>query len=409
MRLNENHGEAAGPSGWHSHPPSPTRPSTTPHPQASTVLHFAGGRKLGPDEQASCEATDVIATLEHAAFTRRLSEDAGGYVNLDYPPPLATPPEPATPPPPPPDSPPKSCEPTDLLGELQASLRMPSASGSVLSAALALQSTAISASESEAPMAAGILHAASYSSLYTPAPLGTTQLTASLQGVEYAASDISVPLAPPVAVRGVLRTSEAYVDRSVVLAAFELRDAAGNSQVSSSGVSVTLTASRGGNSQTAECELTGLSMPERHYLGYCKLPSLPSGWFIAAGTATASLTLSVDGQQVASQALGGSIVLQQQPAWYGTLASQFSAATTYAVLPASPVYALESFDLPIYVHTGGYAVSTFWVWLTLDLGVVEYVSFSQSALYQTGAHTPTAKQRIAHGNRPAPITSSACI
>ena len=230
----------------------------------------------------------------------------------------------------------------------------------------------------------GLIYPMQYSSLFLPAPLDSASLTASMQGVEYATSNMNVPLAPPVAVRGVLRTSEAYVDRSVVLAAFELRDAVGNSRVSTGGVSVTLSVSDGsGNSQGAICALGGLSMPLRHYLGFCKLPSMPLGWFTSAGTATASLTLSVDDQEVASEALSGSITLQQQPTWYGTLASQFSAATAFAVLPVSPVYALESFDMPIYVHTGGYAVSTFWVWLMLDLDVVDYISFSQSSLYQT--------------------------
>ena len=52
--------------------------------------------------------------------------------------------------------------------------------------------------------------------------------------------------------RGVLRTSEAYVDRSPVLVAFELRDAAGNIRVATGGVTVTLTVSRsGGGSEAA--------------------------------------------------------------------------------------------------------------------------------------------------------------
>ena len=259
---------------------------------------------------------------------------------------------------------------------MQISMRMPAGA----STALALQAGA----STELATSTAVTHFANFSNLYPLSAGASTSIVASLNGVQYASEGLSVPLSPATTVVGVLRTRDSYVDRSRVFVVYQLRDASGNNRVSNSGVSVQATLSTPGLSdQMIGCGVSSLTNPSKHYLGSCTR-LLPSSWFAAAGSATATLTLSLNGQVVDTYAVPGTITLHAQPEWYNVLSSAFSQATGFATLPVSPVYAAsETFPLTVYAHTGGYAISTFWVWLTIDLSVVEYVSFSQSSLYQT--------------------------
>ena len=174
------------------------------------------------------------------------------------------------------------------------------------------------------------------------------------------------------------------MDRRSVLVAFQLRDAAGNVRVSTDSTEVMLTVAHDSDSSVASvtCDHSGISSSGSHNLGYCHLSELPSAWFAVAGSASVVLELSYDGV-VRDQRTLDSIILHAQPAWHGALASESLSGTAYATLPTSPLFPAESFSVNVYANTGGFALSTFWVWLTIDPDAVAYDSFTQSTLFQT--------------------------
>ena len=247
-------------------------------------------------------------------------------------------------------------------------------------AALALKTstTAVSATDS------GVVHSMNFNNLSSPSPGITAQLTASLQGHQYADQTLVAPQVSPISIRGVLRTSHVYADRSNILVAYQCRDAAGNHRVSTHGIEVTLTVTRMSNdeSQSATCDLSGLHQSAKHYLGLCRLTALPADWFITDSAASVTVHLTLHGKLLDESHLSD-LILHGQPQWFSNLSEHYTSATAFATMPVSPLFAGEAFPVTVYAHTGGFAVSTFWVWLTLDLSLVQYISYSQSPLYQT--------------------------
>ena len=236
-----------------------------------------------------------------------------------------------------------------------------------------------------------LVHAVNFSRLYASGPGSVFVLRASVQGVEYSTQAASMPLAPPTSVRGVLRTTDAYADRSTVLVTFELLDEAGSRRVSTDGVRVELYLTLGESVFTGSCNVSGVLLAEQHHLGHCRTDGLPAEWFDFGGNATVSLGLFVNGVGVdfpwidfpeLGDDVDATVQVHARPSWFGSAASSFSSATAFATLPVSPVYAGEEFEVSLFAHTGAFALSTFWVWVTLDVASVQYVSFSQSSLYQ---------------------------
>ena len=123
------------------------------------------------------------------------------------------------------------------------------------------------------------------------------------------------------------------------------------------------------------------------YIGYCYISSLAAAWFASSHSATATLTAKYGGTTFATHVLETTLSSLQQPAWYGS--PSIASAGVYATAPVSPLYAGETFSVLLYAHTGGYALSTFGVWLNIDKTYLEYVSFSQNSDYQTVTKSET--------------------
>ena len=230
----------------------------------------------------------------------------------------------------------------------------------------------------------GTVHSTNITKLANAAPGTSSLFVASLRGVLQDSRTVSIPLLTPTSIHSILRTTDAYIDRSVVLVAYQLRDIAGSSRVSSHRITVSMAVERvgGGDIFSTQCDTAGLSQANQWYLGYCRIAFLPSSWFASVGTAFVTVSLWHAGTRIATHQPSGTLSLHAPPSWYAAVGGG-SSAPTFATLPISPVYAGEEFNLDVYADTSGYALSTFWVWVTLDLIMVQYRSFSQSSLYQT--------------------------
>ena len=230
---------------------------------------------------------------------------------------------------------------------------------------------------------AGLIYTRPFAPLGEPAPGASGRLYARIQGRQYLDSTQDAALARASSVRGVLRTTSTYVDRRGVQVAFQLHDARGNVRVLTSGIAVEMRLSTSGlSSVSTTCNVDGLNHASSHYLGYCAV-ELPHAWFASSRVASATLSVSYGGEQVAAIVLTTPVQVVQRPSWYGAHDSRFSSATAFGVLPASPLYADEQFSLELYAHTGGFALSTFWVWATIDVAKLNYHSFTQSSLFRT--------------------------
>ena len=236
------------------------------------------------------------------------------------------------------------------------------------------------------PQANEVLHEANFTSLFSQSPLVSGNVVAKLQGKVYERQTLTVPRSPAAYIRAVLRTSSAHVDRSRVLVAYQLYDTVNNVLVLDDvDVEMKVTNWVRANTVSSLCNQAGLQRPDHHFLGSCQLPSLPESWFEHVGNATIEIELKRSGSIISSYTLPEALSIHQKPPWYGSLPTQFSTSTAFAILPSSPVYMDENFTVAIYAHTGGYAISTFWVWLNINKALVEYGSFVQSPLYQTVA------------------------
>ena len=111
----------------------------------------------------------------------------------------------------------------------------------------------------------------------------------------YASHTQQASLGEASTVNGVLRTRAAYIDSSVVLAAFNLFDASHNVRVQTSGLRVVLQLSHVGSSlsRSQTCDTGRLHQSADHYSGSCRIGALSQDWFAAGGTAQASHSRSL--------------------------------------------------------------------------------------------------------------------
>lgn len=251
-------------------------------------------------------------------------------------------------------------------------------------------------------MEQGRLQGITFAALYPPPP--DTHATVSIMHTTHVLleANITVPRYNAGAVSGVLRTSFAHADRSVVLAFYQLTDVHRNVRVSTDDLSVAITLkSSDGLRETYECSTSGLRSAATHHLGLCHVPSLPDLWFADSGRVVAAeLIVSYKGFVVSYGRLSGSITLHQRPAWFGSRLNASSAdgerrqralstsvainwltgafgeqnMGAYAALPVSPVFPEEVFTVDVYANTGGFPLGAFQVWITFNPTKVEYVA-----------------------------------
>ena len=245
-------------------------------------------------------------------------------------------------------------------------------------------------------IADGVRYQRWFGLLWQPQPSRRGELTAVVNGHEYLRAELTAAFSTATSVRAVLRTLAAFADSSRVLVSFQLRDQSGSVLVARSGLEVDIVVRFSElQAKSAHCITTGLSSPGEHYLGHCSVPTLPVSWFSAAGTASVALELRYNHQLVATSA-AGTIVLHAAPSWYGREGSILSSAGALVVLPISPVYALEQFELKIYAHTGGYELETWGLELHIDPLLLEYVAHEQSDRFNGVVYSPAAAARGIH-------------
>ncbi|KAL1504693.1 hypothetical protein AB1Y20_008472 [Prymnesium parvum] len=218
---------------------------------------------------------------------------------------------------------------------------------------------------------------------------------------------------------GVLRTRDAFVDRSTIRVAYMLKDDAGNVLVNSPATVVLEL--QGSNIEHVQCESLWelqLSYAPFYYVGNCVMQALPEGWFPDFGSSSANAVLrfyntppestsSLEG--IVATAQLGSVTLYSRPSWWdaglrsSTVGNGLSAPSgasassggVFLTLPASPVHAGESFDVYMYAHTGTFALDTWRVRLYFSSLYVQYSSYAQNVQFNAATisappHTTSA-------------------
>ena len=225
------------------------------------------------------------------------------------------------------------------------------------------------------------VHARTFGFLRAGAPGDGGQLRATA-GTYTAATGYSQQRPQAASALAIARTSDVYIDRSSLRVAYALTDANGEPRVSRSGLSlrVVVTFSDGGATQTQSCALPD----EQSGLGECAY-SLPASLFGgAARTAQARVSVQYGSSEVASASVGG--VTLRPAVSHGGL----SAAGMLAVLPQSPRFVDDEFDVPIRAHTGpaAFALKGWSFFVRYDTTVLSLRSSSFTGVYQT----PTVAQ-----------------
>jgi len=232
-------------------------------------------------------------------------------------------------------------------------------------------------------------HGRSFAHLSTPFPSGNGALYAALQGLECASAQLSAERPRAVAIRPVLGTTVAYVDRSAVRLRVQLLAADGSAQVTTSGLDLTLDVARGASRVSASCAVADVTRAASYFLARCEVAALPSPWFAVPSLATATVTLRYQNAVVAA-ADAGALTLVEQPVWYGAAqlarvrpaARPLAPAGAFAAMPVSPVYAGDVFAVAIYAHTGGFALETWWVLVDVATESLAYVSHLGSSAFK---------------------------
>ena len=249
---------------------------------------------------------------------------------------------------------------------------------------------------SRSPDTTAIAHARQFHMLYPPTPDSTANVSVTYEYQQEAiGAQVRAAFLHASNVTTLLRTTDAYADRSVLLLAYQLHDTNGNVRVRTSNLSVTVTLTRSSSEDAhiVECDTSGLTSILSHYLGYCRAAALPEPWFRDSGTASLSLAVSYDGIVEQRSTVADLLTLHKEPSWLtsksnASLPSKNWLTTSedvgaYATMPVSPVYAGEEFAFDLFAHTGTYPVSSFNVWAILNPSKLTYVSYTQSSLFQT--------------------------
>ena len=129
------------------------------------------------------------------------------------------------------------------------------------------QGTLASSYYSVSPAANQVQHFRPFSLAYVPTPARSGQVEARVNGRPYLTMPLHASQPVPSHLRAILRTQSAFMDRRSVHFAIQLRDSYGNAKVSTAGVVVTATLTRGALSESAACALAGLSNEDAFFIG----------------------------------------------------------------------------------------------------------------------------------------------
>ena len=217
---------------------------------------------------------------------------------------------------------------------------------------------------------------------FRTAPPGAGGAIAALSGglrpVAPATFAVGLPLAS--AAVAVARTTTLYVDRNVVKVVYQLRDAAGNTQVDTSvsrlKVWLTVDHADGRSPRRASCGLPKSSVGSG--VGECE-SLLPREWFGADSTKVFTTVLvEYDGVE-AAVASGGAVSLERQPS-HPALTSAGMAAT----MTRAPVYAGDSVEVIVEAHTGpaNFMMKLWKATVRYDASVLELKAVDYSSVYQ---------------------------
>ena len=217
--------------------------------------------------------------------------------------------------------------------------------------------------------------------LFATAPPGASgTVQASLHGRAYTpASSYATAVQRASSVEPLLRTALLYADRAELRASFVLRDADGRSLVSSVGLIVRMVAT--GPSGTALTSSACAHGSVAYGVGDCA-STVPADWFSPAVTAQVSVVVRVYYSSVlVASAHAGSATLAASPVHAAP-----TAAGLRAVMPCSPRFRDDEFDVPITAHTNptaGYALNAWSLALAWRSDTLDLVSFTSNALFST--------------------------
>ena len=224
----------------------------------------------------------------------------------------------------------------------------------------------------------------------TALPGASGSVQASLQGRAYTpASTYAVAAQPASSVVPLLRTALLYADRSALRASFLLRDADGRSLVSSDGLTVRMVAT--GPSGTALTSSPCAHGSVADGVGDCSI-TVSSGWFSSAASSQVSVAVRVYYSSVlVASADAGNATLAASP-----VHTPLTAPGLLAVMPRSPRFRDDEFEVPITAHTNpaaGFALNAWSLELAWGSATLALVSFSSSSLFAT----PTTNRDDAAG------------
>ena len=171
-----------------------------------------------------------------------------------------------------------------------------------------------------------------------------------------------------------VKTPIIYYDKTTVQVAYQLRDAAGRSQVLLTWLKVELKLSSGSESTTSPCDVAGATTG----LGLCTT-TVPSSWFSEHGdvSGTAQVDVSYDSVSVATSSVSV-FTLKVQPAF-----SELTAAGMVMTILQHPLVRGESFTVRIDANTNGQALDVWILEVAYDASILQYVSTTTSSLFKT--------------------------
>jgi hypothetical protein len=139
--------------------------------------------------------------------------------------------------------------------------------------------------DDDALSAEGFGYSQRFGGLHRHAATSSTSLSAYVQTTEFLRQTVSVPRAPGVTIRAVLRTQLAWVDRNRVRVAYQVKDEHDSPIVERpGGVTMSVTFGEPSSSVQSSCNTGHTQSSSQHYIAYCSRDNqLPSSWFATGG------------------------------------------------------------------------------------------------------------------------------
>jgi len=191
-------------------------------------------------------------------------------------------------------------------------------------------------------------------------------------------NSFEVNLEPVTWVRGVLKRSDVYVDRSDVEMVYQVRDAVGRSQVSAVDLQVKLSVLvyNSSSSYTSLCTLPSSTTG----IGSCSV-SLPTSVFSASSVVDGVCwvtALTISSGQVLAVSDRSELVLHRVPT-YPALTSL--GATITLSVPLHPLWSSETFSVTVTASTAGNELTAWLLNVTYNPGLLSYTGYLTSSIY----------------------------